>query len=224
MELIEGYSPSMELGQERYQESINESINKVFPDGVTPRMTFKEAIGQCLDKYATFKGRARRSEYWWFFLFESLVVLVPLLPLLVVAYLDERAVISLDSGVWSALGLLSLILALIGNLALLLLAIPALSVQVRRLHDIGRSGWWVLWSVVATVICLIVPFFILGTQALDLNEMEQISVAFKTSMVSGALLLAVNASDVMLGLLLLVFSCIDSERGTNKYGPSPKYI
>ena len=78
-------------------------------------MNFSQAISTCLSKYATFSGRASRPEFRWFSLFQ-LVVLV------VAAMLSETLY---------ALGALGLLL-------------PMLAVGTRRLHDIGKSGWWQL--------------------------------------------------------------------------------
>ena len=54
-----------------------EQMPPVSQGGVEPRLTFKEAIGECLSKYATFTGRSRRSEYWWFGLFVLILTLIP---------------------------------------------------------------------------------------------------------------------------------------------------
>ena len=78
-------------------------------------MTFIESIQTCFRKYADFKGRASRSEYWWFTLF---VVLVSI-----------------------AAGLLG---DAANALVALALFLPYLAVSARRLHDTGRSGWWQL--------------------------------------------------------------------------------
>jgi uncharacterized membrane protein YhaH (DUF805 family) len=78
-------------------------------------MNFGQAVSTCLKKYADFSGRAPRSELWWFFLFQILV-------LIVAGFLGE-----IVYGV-VALGLL----------------LPSLAVGARRLHDIGKSGWWQL--------------------------------------------------------------------------------
>jgi uncharacterized membrane protein YhaH (DUF805 family) len=78
-------------------------------------MDFVQAIKSCLGQYATFTGRASRSEFWWFFLFQVLVM--------------------------AATGMLGDVINGIASLALLL---PALAVGARRLHDIGRTGWWQL--------------------------------------------------------------------------------
>lgn len=88
-----------------------------------PRLTmsFQHAIRTCLQhKYLQFNGRASRSEYWWFFLF---------------SFLALQAAAVLDA----AIGVLLFYFA-----TALILALPTLSVCVRRLHDLDRSGWWIL--------------------------------------------------------------------------------
>lgn len=89
-------------------------------------MSFTTAVSTCFSKYATFSGRARRSEYWWFYLAFMLCILAVLILAQVV-------------------GKMGFVLVLAVDLALLL---PALAVAVRRLHDTGRSGWWYLLSLI----------------------------------------------------------------------------
>lgn len=93
-------------------------------------MTFKDSIVTCISKYATFKGRAPLSEYWWFILFEVLAVDVVML---------------IFGGIGYAVGDVygAYIAAVLGgSLCSLLLFLPALAVTIRRLHDSGKSGWW----------------------------------------------------------------------------------
>jgi uncharacterized membrane protein YhaH (DUF805 family) len=78
-------------------------------------MNFGQAISTCFSKYATFSGRASRPEFWWFFLFQILVSI--------------------------AASMFGDVISGVVGLALLL---PALAVGARRLHDIGKSGWWQL--------------------------------------------------------------------------------
>lgn len=106
-----------------------------------------------IKKYAVFQGRARRKEYWMFTLFNFIVTIL----LTIVEYM---------TGIQS-------VLVIIYSLILLL---PSIGVAVRRLHDIGKTGWWLLISLIP----------------------------------------------VIGGIVLLVFNCLDSEPGANKYGPSPK--
>jgi uncharacterized membrane protein YhaH (DUF805 family) len=89
-----------------------------------------------LRKYADFSGRARRKEYWMF-------VLVYLLISIVIGF-----VLGLIGGILGLGSTLSDIVSLIVALGLL---IPSISVGVRRLHDIGRSGWWILVPIVNLV-------------------------------------------------------------------------
>lgn len=87
-----------------------------------------------LKKYATFSGRSRRSEFWYFVLFYLIIYFV-------------LAVVDGFTGTFDAksgMGLLSALFALA-------LIIPNLSVTVRRLHDTNRSGWWVLLSFVPLI-------------------------------------------------------------------------
>ena len=83
-------------------------------------VTFGQAISICFSKYAGFGGRARRSEYWYFILFYSLLTFV----------------VRLISGIAGTPALL--------GLCYLVFLIPILSAASRRLHDTGHSGWWQL--------------------------------------------------------------------------------
>lgn len=79
--------------------------------------------------YTKFSGRARRSEFWYFTLFYTLISILAIL-------LDEAFNTYLD-GVSRERGAFEAIIQL-------LLFVPSISVSIRRMHDIGRSGWWVL--------------------------------------------------------------------------------
>jgi uncharacterized membrane protein YhaH (DUF805 family) len=104
-------------------------------------MGFGAAIGACFSNYATFGGRAPRSEYWWFILFYMIVEIV--------AQIIDRIIGAP-------------ILSLLAGLGLLL---PNISVAVRRLHDTDRSGWWCFIPLVPVVgaILLIVWYCTPGT-------------------------------------------------------------
>ncbi|PZP56051.1 MAG: DUF805 domain-containing protein [Micavibrio aeruginosavorus] len=100
--------------------------------------TFKEAIITCVqDKYVTFQGRASRSEYWYFALFNFLAGLIAGI---------------IDAAIFGDTGILNLIVVL-G------LFLPGLAVGVRRLHDIGKSGWWLLISLIPLVGIIILIVF-----------------------------------------------------------------
>ena len=92
-------------------------------------MSFGEAIQSVFSKYATFSGRARRSEYWFFTLFAAIVSAV-------------LSILGMFLGVFGA------ILSGIWSLAIL---VPTLAVTWRRLHDIGKSGAFFFISLIPLV-------------------------------------------------------------------------
>ena len=93
------------------------------------------AIKTCFKKYFVFKGRAKRSEYWWFFLFLILASFASQL-------LD---VVVLGQSFWINYGPINTIVNLI-------LIIPILSAGARRLHDTNKSGWWQLLGLIGLAI------------------------------------------------------------------------
>jgi uncharacterized membrane protein YhaH (DUF805 family) len=115
---------------------------------------------KALSSYATFSGRSRRREYWLFALFNVIVIIGLMVVDGLIGTLAADGSIGLLSGIY-VLGVI----------------IPSIAVGVRRLHDIGRSGWWLL----------------------------------------------INLIPVIGGLVIFIFSILDSQPETNKYGPSPKY-
>lgn len=114
---------------------------------------------EVLRKYAVFGGRARRKEYWMFFLFNLII------SFLLGVFDGVMGTFSPEAG-----------LGLLGGLYSLAVLIPSIAVTIRRLHDTGRTGWWFL--------IIFIPLI-------------------------GA-------------IVLLVFMVLDSEQGSNAYGPNPK--
>ncbi|MFF8378084.1 DUF805 domain-containing protein [Streptomyces sp. NPDC015661] len=90
-----------------------------------------------LKKYAVFNGRARRQEFWMFFLFNVIAAVILMI-------------------VDSLLGTYPLLYGIYG----LAVLIPGLAVTVRRLHDTGRSGWWILIDLVPLVGAIILIVFL----------------------------------------------------------------
>ncbi len=93
-------------------------------------MTFFESIKAVLTNYAGFTGRASRSEYWWFALFSFIV----------------STVFSTLSG-----GNNSSFFGVVGTVVSIALLVPSLAVGARRLQDIGRSGWYLLFAFIPLV-------------------------------------------------------------------------
>jgi uncharacterized membrane protein YhaH (DUF805 family) len=83
---------------------------------------FVNSVKTCFQKYADFTGRAARPEFWWFVLFQVVVLFI--------------------------LGMVSQTLSSLASLAML---VPALAVGARRLHDIGKSGWLQLLGLIPIV-------------------------------------------------------------------------
>ena len=93
-------------------------------------------------KYAVFSGRAQRAEYWYFVLFNCLAIIGLVIVDSITGSFDDDAGIGLLSGLYY-LGVL----------------LPSLAVTVRRLHDTGRSGWWMLIALLPLLGGLILLFF-----------------------------------------------------------------
>jgi uncharacterized membrane protein YhaH (DUF805 family) len=118
-------------------------------------------------KYAVFSGRARRTEFWVFVLVNSLIEFL----CVVLGFLP------LNFSASDAAMVVTYVFGFIFNIFYIAILVPTLAVATRRLHDTGRSGWWLL--------IYFVPF---GS------------------------------------IVLLVFFCLDSNPGSNQYGPNPKGI
>lgn len=119
-------------------------------------MTFTQSIKSVFSKYATFTGRASRSEYWYFTLFN--IIASTLLLLLGIAI---GAATGGSDGVPGGL-IVGYILYIIYGLGVL---IPSLAVTVRRLHDTNNSGWLILLGLIPCVggIVLLVFMILQGT-------------------------------------------------------------
>ena len=115
--------------------------------GPRPTMNFPEAIRTCFSKYAVFRGRARRAEYWyWMLLYIPVVVLLS-----VVLGVAENATDSSYAGYRSAAPEGMNALLIFCALLCLALFLPTLAVSVRRLHDTDRSGKWILANLVGLI-------------------------------------------------------------------------
>ena len=98
---------------------------------------------EVLKKYAVFGGRARRKEYWFFFLFNILISI-------------GLAVIDNAMGGFSA----EAGIGLLGGIYALAVLIPGIAVAVRRLHDTDKSGWWLLIAFVPVIGTIVLIIFL----------------------------------------------------------------
>jgi uncharacterized membrane protein YhaH (DUF805 family) len=105
-------------------------------------MSFADAIRSCFAQFATFSGRARRSEYWWFSQFSILAGFVGIVVLALISGIVGSILPDSVSGAFTAL------VSLVAVVGYFMLVIPGLAVFSRRMHDTGRSAWWLLLCVV----------------------------------------------------------------------------
>ena len=146
-------------------------------------MTFSESIKTVVfKKYATFKGRASRSEYWWYSLFASLIALL------------GAVIANTLYGDPSELTLFDIVS--------LLLLLPGLAVSIRRLHDVNKSGWWLLYPWLGLIL---VPIASLFDDTSLMDSMVVISFSLMT-----------------LGYLYVLYLAIKkSDSGENQHGKNP---
>ena len=104
-------------------------------------MNFSESISKCFANYANFNGRASRSEYWWFFLFVSGLEFVA----------DVWDYVSGDVEYGFMIWIIFIVTI-----------VPSIAVGARRLHDVGRSGWYQLLAI--TIVGIIPLVFWLASE------------------------------------------------------------
>ena len=108
---------------------------------------------EVLQKYAVFSGRARRKEYWMFFLINLIISIVLIAIDSLIGTFRPQAGVGLLQGLYS-----------------LAVLIPSLAVTVRRLHDIGRSGWWILIGLIPVIGGIVLLIFALLDSEPGANE------------------------------------------------------
>lgn len=139
-------------------------------------MSFGQSVKSVFRQYATFSGRARRSEYWWFYLFSSLVSLpgsMIFLGTYLAAVIPAMSDNSYADGTlrddwyqdinWGLLIGGAMPMILVG----LALFVPGLALMVRRLHDTGRSGWWYFIAFVPLGSYVLLVFMFFDSQPYD---------------------------------------------------------
>lgn len=102
------------------------------------------------NKYFQFSGRAPRREYWYFVLFSIIISLI-------LGFIDAFAGTMLTFGT-DPMGqpIQTGLLGIIFSLGLL---IPSIAIGVRRMHDIGKSGWWLLLAIIPLIGALVLLYF-----------------------------------------------------------------
>lgn len=166
-------------------------------------MEFGEAIRSCLSKYAVFRGRAPRSEYWYFALFVFLVRAAAQVVLINFASFDSgESPQKFEPGAIAAFSLYAVVA--------LGLFIPQIAVTVRRLHDLDRSGWWL------GCFCLFIPIIGIGAIAMIPTIRDHTLTPAEVHVAIG-----VASFFVLYALTLFVFTVLKGTDGPNDYGPDP---
>ncbi len=161
---------------------------------------------KCLKQYADFNGRARRKEYWWFILIYFIIALICIfgwmMPFFKMGYEAgiSGGAINIDEQE-AALAMMKNPFLYIYIVFYMAMLIPSVAVTVRRLHDIGKSGYW--------------AFFVFsGSILYFISKMLQVTnLAF--SLVLALVCMAI-------AIISLVWMFTNSQYGPNKYGPNPK--
>lgn len=185
-------------------------------------MGLGEAISTCLRKYVTVSGRAARPEYWYFVLFVFLGALVAAaLDLLLFGGAETMSVETTSGDGAASASAMQVsapgVIQPIFNLATLL---PLIAVACRRLHDTGRTGWWLLAPTLVSILCglIFASFAGFGTVFGD-ADMEIMAGAFGgLGLLAGLAFMLVPA---ILAIIILVWLASRGEPGPNRFGPPP---
>lgn len=113
------------------------------------QVSFKEAVERAIkENYCNFSGRASRSEFWWFYLFNIILSAV-----IGIVFCWSENAMNIATG--------------LVNLALLL---PSLGLAVRRLHDIDKSGWWIFISLIPIIGWILLIIWYCKDSQMETNE------------------------------------------------------
>lgn len=161
-----------------------------------PSMGFGESVKSVLANLTNFKGRARRSELWWYFML----------------YVIACIIVNFATGGSNTL---------MQNIISILLQLTIWSVTVRRLHDRGHGGWWVTLAILLSIFSIVYMwqigyYEIMSTVNPDVDEL--------TKTLSNPVTMVVGLASFIVNICIFVFCVRDGKPETNKYGPSPKYI
>lgn len=132
--------------------------------------------------YIDFKGRARRKQYWMWVLYYLIFCLIYSITVVTIYAVTKADIIAKNASIF-------------GKIYFYILLLPSLGLQVRRLHDSGKSAWWLL--------VYAIPF---AETKLAISSIDTLN-----SLIIGA-------------IIMIILFCLDSQPGTNKYGPNPKGI
>ena len=179
-----------------------------------PIMTIQESIKVCLRKYVDFSGRATRAEFWWWVLATTVVGIV-------LGVADSWIDVLADRSSFTLFGIIFALVVLL----------PHLAVSARRLHDIGKTGWWqLLWAILAWGVwivflptlgrTLVNSIFGEGWNVPEDQFRATLTFArFGPAIIGLMFTLLVTLAVVVWGF---VWMTREGEAGPNLYGPAPR--
>lgn len=177
------------------------------------------AVRACLGKYLTFSGRALRSEFWYFVLGGCLISLAAAALDLLLFGTTQTATLATDTAQASASTTSGP--SVIGTVVSLGLVAPTLAVTWRRLHDIGRAGWWCLLphavGFCGIMLAMIVAGGLTTVESLDATSIFQAMAAGS----AGLLIFGIMFAPLIAYIVLVVWLASRGEPGANRFGPPP---
>jgi len=179
-------------------------------------LSITQAVTTSLRRWRDFSGRSRRSEYWWTTLFA--IVLTTALTIIDAALISEDYPVGYPLpgfegffiNIWT-----DFVIFPLTTICSVLVLIPLLAVGIRRMHDVGQSGWW-----------MIIPT-ILANFGFYWSEMSSVgsSIYLQEFSIAPGPMFAVGIWMILIvtSVVSFVFCVLDSHKTANRYGPSPKY-
>lgn len=161
----------------------------------TKKLSFMEAVKNVLGNLTNFSGRARRSEYWWYVLASAIV----------------SGIVNVVFGGMPA----------VSTIIYVIISLLSFAVTVRRVQDSGKSAVWVYLDIIAGIVLLIYMFtsgYYETANSVNPNPKELIAIMGNPIFYVSALI------STVCGFVVFIFCLFDSDKDTNKYGESPKYI
>ena len=186
-----------------------------------PMMSFPDVVKTCLRKYGDFSGRATRAEYWWWVLFTVLTSIALSIVDSIIGYLEGW-----DHGPLETLFALATLL-------------PSVAVAARRLHDIGKTGWWQLaWyaiSVTAWLVAGVMYLIAVGREyaithatgdkvSLDFEKIDWANSWEALASFPPAVIVLIAAAVITLAVIVwaIVWMVRQGEPGPNRHGSDPR--
>jgi uncharacterized membrane protein YhaH (DUF805 family) len=170
-------------------------------------MGFSEAIKTCFSKYATFSGRARRPEYWWFFLF---IVIGS-----VATTMADGVIFGFGTPEASATQVVSPIFSLATIL-------PVLAAGWRRMHDTGRPGWYLLIPLGVSIATMLgIMLGVVGFAEMEVAGVDEETLREASSGLGLVGIAIMGIVQLIVSVLVIWWLTRPTQAGANQYGEEP---